>query len=252
MHIHFLIHESFEGPGYFATWAARHDYTISATRLYLGEPLPADDAPFDLLVILGGPQNPQTSVEACPHFNSLAEQAVIRQAISRQKAVVGVCLGAQLIGEALSASYAVSPEPEIGYFPIQLTKAGEADPKLATWAPEELVGHWHNDMPGLTEHSTVLASSAGCPRQIVRYTELVYGFQCHLEFQRADLPPLIEHDQPAFASPKPYIQAPEVILAHDPERMNQLLGDFLDQLMLAYQGFHTDSVPGDSAQPLKQ
>ncbi|MEJ2765055.1 glutamine amidotransferase [Photobacterium sp. MCCC 1A19761] len=239
MHIHFLIHESFEGPGYFATWATRHGYTLSATRLYLGEALPADDAPFDLLVILGGPQNPSTSVAECPHFDSLAEQAVIRQAINRQTAVVGVCLGAQLIGEALGARYAVSPEPEVGYFPIQVTKAGQADLKLAAWAHEEIVGHWHNDMPGLTPHSTVLASSAGCPRQIVRYADLVYGFQCHLEFQRADLPPLIEHDAATFATSKPYIQAPDAILAHAPERMNLLLGDFLDQLVQAYQGIHT-------------
>ncbi len=54
----------------------------------------------------------------CPHFNSLAEQAVIKKAIQANKIVLGVCLGSQLIGEALGAKFEHSPEREIGKFPI--------------------------------------------------------------------------------------------------------------------------------------
>jgi imidazoleglycerol phosphate synthase glutamine amidotransferase subunit HisH len=32
----------------------------------------------------------------CPHFNSLAEQAIIKKAIEANKVVIGVCLGSQL------------------------------------------------------------------------------------------------------------------------------------------------------------
>jgi GMP synthase (glutamine-hydrolysing) len=31
------------------------------------------------------------------------------------------------------------------------------------------VGHWHRDMPGLTAGAKVLATSAGCSRQIIQY-----------------------------------------------------------------------------------
>lgn len=236
MRIHFIEHECYEGPGYFSVWAHQHNYKVSFTRVYLHEELPFNDNAFDLLVVLGGPQNPSTDLDMCPYFDSLSEQAFIKQAILNNKAVVGVCLGAQLIGEALGAKYQSSPYQEIGYFPIVLTEHGNIDAKLAEFEYKEIVGHWHNDMPGLTSDSTILAVSQGCPRQIVRYSSLVYGLQCHLEFMGEQLIPLIEHDQKAFNTDLrgQYVQEPEFILKHTTTRMNQLLGSFLDKLVQDY------------------
>lgn len=135
-----------------------------------------------MLVVLGGPQSPSTTKEECPHFDAAAERALIEKCVAAQKAVVGVCLGSQLIGEALGASYEHSPEKEIGKFPITLTSEGKANDKFAHFGDTLDVGHWHNDMPGLTENSKIMAYSEGCPRQIVEYSNLVYGFQCHMEF----------------------------------------------------------------------
>lgn len=39
-------------------------------------------------------------------------------------------------------------------------------------------------MPGLTPEAKIIAYSEGCPRQIIEYSKLVYGFQCHMEFNR--------------------------------------------------------------------
>ena len=239
MRIHFIVHESYEGPGYFTEWASLHDYQVSFTRVYLNEALPCEVDAFDLLVVLGGPQNPNTRQEECVYFDSLAEQVFINQAISKNKAVVGVCLGAQLIGEALGGTYQISPYQEIGHFPIALTESGNVDPKLAEFDLAEVVGHWHNDMPGLTSDSKVLAVSEGCPRQIVRYSPLVYGFQCHLEFICEQLAPLITHDQSAFntKSRGKYVQDPSVIIKHDHTRMNLLLAGFMDKLVQAYRDY---------------
>lgn len=236
MRIHCIIHESYEGPGYFSDWAASKNYKMSFSRVYLGEVHPEDSDGFDMLIILGGPQSPATCQSDCPYFDSQAEQRLIRQAIQKNKAVVGVCLGAQLIGEALGARYQKSPHAEIGYFPIELTAAGKNDINLKTFSTTEIVGHWHNDMPGLTPNSEVLATSEACPRQIVRYTNLVYGFQCHLEFISSQLMPLIAQEQ-AFSSTHTmaYIQSPEFIQEQSTTRMNQLLGHFLDNLVLVYQ-----------------
>ncbi|MFT7681710.1 MAG: GMP synthase (glutamine-hydrolyzing) [Moritella dasanensis] len=235
MRIHFIVHERFEAPGYFIEWASLHDYQVSFSRVYLYDVLPVEDDAFDLLVVLGGPQNPNTRPEECAHFDSLGEQALIKQAIAKNKAVVGVCLGAQLIGEALGAAYQASPYQEIGYFPITLTGSGHADPKLAEFDLTEVVGHWHNDMPGLTSDCEVLAVSDGCPRQIVRYSPIVYGFQCHLEFISTQLGPLIAHDQLSFNANnrRKYVQDPSVIMNHDATRMNLLLAGFMDKLVEA-------------------
>lgn len=83
--------------------------------------------------------------------------------------MIGVCLGAQLVGEALGAAYSHSPEREIGPVKAALTEAGRADPFFASFPDVFLAGEWHNDMPGLTEDSVIIAESEGCPRQIVRY-----------------------------------------------------------------------------------
>jgi len=241
MKIHFIIHETYEGPGALLRWAEERNYSVSSSRVYLEEALPLANNPIDLLIVLGGPQSPSTSVAACHYFNANEEVSFIRACIENNKAVLGVCLGAQLIGEALGAKFEQSPEKEIGYFPIHLTEAGRQQPKLAHFTATETVGHWHNDMPGLTPTSKVLATSAGCPRQIVEYSPIVYGFQCHLEFTTESLTELIAASSDEFKSIEQYdyLQAPENIIAHSSLPMNALLFEFMDNLVLTYtEKFH--------------
>ena len=95
-------------------------------------------------------------------------------------------MGAQLIAEALGAKFEQSPEKEICKFPITLTGDGLRKDKCAYFDESCEAGHWHSDMPSLIPGSKVIAYSHGCPRQIVEYSDLVYGFQCHMEFNRAE------------------------------------------------------------------
>ncbi|MGI2114446.1 glutamine amidotransferase-related protein [Shewanella frigidimarina] len=236
MDIHFVIHEAFEGAGYLEHWANERGYKSHYSRVYLGDALPTKETYFDCLIILGGPQNPLTNTIECSYFDSTAEQVLIRNAIDDCKIVIGVCLGAQLIGEALGAKHEKSPHKEIGYFPIQLTEEGRKDPLLQSFGSSEVVGHWHNDMPGLTNTAQVLAVSAGCPRQIVRYSDFVYGFQCHLEFMSTDLDLLIDHSANDFINRESssFVQAELTITSTPTRRMNLLLSDFLDKMVVTY------------------
>lgn len=93
MRIHCIIHESYEGPGYFSYWAASKNYSMSFSRIYLDEALPDNSDGFDLLIILGGPQSPATCQNDCPYFDSQAEQRFIRQAIQKIKPLWGFVLG---------------------------------------------------------------------------------------------------------------------------------------------------------------
>lgn len=88
-----------------------HDVTYS--RVYAGDRLPDDAVGIDFLVVMGGPQDPDTTLEACPHFNAKAEQALIASAVKTGKAVIGICTGSQLIGEALGAPFSHSPEKRL-------------------------------------------------------------------------------------------------------------------------------------------
>ncbi|HDR2702641.1 TPA: type 1 glutamine amidotransferase [Enterobacter roggenkampii] len=232
MHIHFIIHEHFEAPGAYEIWGKSRGCSLSYTRVYQGEPLPEELGGTDLLIIMGGPQSPATTREECPWFDAQAEKALISRAIEAGKTVIGVCLGSQLIGEALGAAFCHSPEKEIGKFPVRLTDAGKANPLFEGFGSVLNVGHWHNDMPGLTPQAKVLAYSEGCPRQIVQYSERVYGFQCHMELTPEVVELLIEHSQNDLrrAGEFRFVETAEKLRSHDYREMNQVLFSFLDKL----------------------
>lgn len=142
-----------------------------------------------------------------------------------------------MLGEALGAAHGHSPEKEIGNFPITLTGAGKGNALVAHFGDKLEVGHWHNDMPGLTAQAKILAVSEGCPRQIVEYSDLVYGFQCHMEFTTEVVERLIaaSGDELAVAVDRRFVQQPAMLRTNAYEEMNLKLFEFLDKLVAQYQ-----------------
>lgn len=236
MRVHFIVHESFEAPGAYETWAKNRGHDVTYSRVYAGDELPADTEDIDFLIVMGGPQDPATTLEECPHFDSKGEQALIASAVKAGKAVIGICLGSQLIGEALGAPFAPSPEKEIGKFPITLTEDGSRDAMFSHFAKTLDVGHWHNDMPGLTPDAKIIAYSEGCPRQIVSYSDRVFGFQCHMELTPDIVELLIAHSEKDLSRAAEYrfVNTPEQLRAHDYSEMNQVIFGFLDKLEAHY------------------
>ena len=232
MNIHILMHESFEAPGAILDWARKHDHKVSHTRFSLNDKLPINIQDIDFLIVMGGPQCPATTEQECPHFHSAQEIAFIKAVIDENKLVLGICLGAQLIGEALGAKFDHSPNREIGVFDLDLTEAGKQDKIFSTFPNKFAVGHWHGDMPGLTPKSAVLAFSKGCPRQIVRYSPKIYGFQCHFEFTKESMEGMINNSSHELEQYKllPFIETATELRSHDYDSINVLLFKFLDYM----------------------
>ena len=232
MNVHFILHESFEAPAAIEAWAKRKMHMIAYTRTYQGEKLPENAEKIDLLIVMGGPQSPATSQTECPHFDAAGEIGLIQKTIQSGKPVLGVCLGAQLIGEALGARFEHSPNREIGVLELELTEDAKQDPIFSKFPGTFKVGHWHGDMPGLTAESKVLAKSQGCPRQIVKYGPKVYGFQCHFEFTPESIEGMIQNAQEELESSQelPFVRTKEELRKADYGKMNQLLFDFLDYI----------------------
>lgn len=180
---------------------------------------------IDFLIIMGGPQSP-LKIDESPYLAD--EIKLIAKAIAQNKKVLGFCLGAQLIGEALGTSTARSPEKEVGVFPVHVTAAGKNDVMLQNFPDIFNTIHWHNDMPGLTNDCAVLASSNGCPRQIVKYAKNVYGFQCHLEITLNGIKTMIEA-VPEDLAPSKYTQTAHELLTQDYETINTMMVTILDR-----------------------
>ncbi len=226
------MHESFEAPGAILDWSTKNDCQVSYTKVYQNEEFPTEIRNIDFLIIMGGPQSPSTTTEECPHFDSIKEVDFIKKVIDEDKFLLGICLGAQLIGEALGAKFDHSPNKEIGLFELSLTEDGKFDPVIGTFPEKFMVGHWHGDMPGLTSSSKILAVSEGCPRQIIKYSEKIYGFQCHFEFTPENISAMIDNSKGELEKYKDlkYIQDENQLRVNDYRTGNELLFRFLDYM----------------------
>lgn len=220
-----ITHTDFEIPGVIQDWAIQNGHEFSICSPYKDKQWHTKHNNFDFLLIMGGPQS------ACIINETYLKDEIsfIEKAIVNKKIVLGVCLGAQLIGNALGAAAEKSPEKEVGIYSIQLTDDGKSDPLLKDFPEIFDVMHWHNDMPGLTPNATVLAFSAGCPRQIIRYGEKIYGFQCHFEITKSGIKAMVEHC-PESLVPTKFTQSRDELLGQEYNTINEKIYSLLDRL----------------------
>ena len=237
MKVHFVLHETFEVPGAYLKWAQDRGHQVTTTKVYENEALPETVDEIDFLIVMGGPQSPDEDRETFPYYDPQAEIELIQKAMKADRYIVGVCLGAQLLSVAYGAEYEHSPEREIGVFPITLTEAGLKNNHVKVFGQTLNTGHWHGDMPGLTKDAVVLATSQGCPCQIIRFSPKHYAFQAHLEFDSQAIDLLIAADGEEHLRKQnkelPFVQTPEQLRTNDYSEMNKKLYDFLDSLTQA-------------------
>ncbi len=187
MKAHCLQHEPFEGIATIETWLKKNKFELSYTNFYESNhlPLPKD---IDWLIIMGGGMSVNDEQEL-PWL--IAEKEFIRACIAEGKIIAGICLGAQLIANALGAKVYRNNQKEIGWFPIR--KSNQIKSALFDGLPEELtVFHWHGETFDLPSGAELIASSVACKNQIFLINEKIVGFQCHLETTAESLTSLSE------------------------------------------------------------
>jgi GMP synthase-like glutamine amidotransferase len=190
MRVHYLQHVSYEGIGAIAEWTHARGHALSSTELFReGAPRPDQIDRLDMLVVMGGPMN---IYEEAKYPWLAGEKAFVAKAIDADKPVLGICLGAQLLADVLGGNVSKGTQPEIGWYPVELTPAGHAHPLFAGFPTRFTALHWHGDTFSIPPGATHAASSAACANQAFAYHgSRVVGLQFHLEETRGSLTELI-------------------------------------------------------------
>ena len=100
MNIHIIQHVSFEPAGMIIDWAKGNGHDLTYSLLFSESISWPSMDDLDMLVILGGPMG----VNEEDNFPWLKEEKLfINKAIAANKIILGICLGSQLLAEALGA-----------------------------------------------------------------------------------------------------------------------------------------------------
>lgn len=180
--MHFLVfqHVAVEHPGIFRDFWQQAGVRWSAVELDAGEGIPADLAAYDALIVMGGPMDVWQTAE---HAWLAPEIAAIRRfVVDLGRPFLGVCLGHQLLAEALGGHVGPAAVPEVGPCPVHLTPQHDADPLLHGFPSPLTTFQWHGaEVKRLPAEAIVLAQTEACAIQAFRWGRCAFGLQFHAE-----------------------------------------------------------------------
>lgn len=206
MRIRVFQHVPFEGAANIGEWAAEHGHDLDVTKLYEGQE-PPSSGEFDLLVVMGGPMN---IYEYDKHPWLKAEKKAIGKALESDRAMLGVCLGAQLIADVLGGPVTRNPYKEIGWYEVRTTEEAGEEPVFKHFPETFMAYHWHGDTFAVPPGAISVAETGPCPNQGFVYDRKVVGLQFHIETNFESMHALIENCADEIES-GPYIQDAETM-----------------------------------------
>jgi len=209
MRLLFLQHDPLDGPGALQEWADLRGHSVTICLICKGDPLPALES-FDLLVSLGGPMG---AYEEEKHPWLGAEKEYLRQAVAAGKKIIGLCLGCQLLADALGGKAFRHTCKEFGWQPIEPLEAG------SVWFGTDdsfYAFQWHGDTYSLPPGAEQLARNKAAEQQAFLIEApgggKVLGLQFHLEWTEQMAREALA--EPGVAPPaSPFVQTAEEILS---------------------------------------
>ena len=172
-------HADSEHPGVLRGFMDEDGHAWEVAHLDRGDAIPALD-PFDGLLVMGGPQDVWQRWE----FPWLVDEcaAIRRFVLDLRRPFLGVCLGHQLLAEALGGRVGPGETAEVGVMTVEHTDAARTDPLFRELENPLPVLQWHGaEVTALPPGGVVLAQSPDCAIQAFRFGEHAYGMQFHVE-----------------------------------------------------------------------
>lgn len=226
MRAHYLQHVPFEGLGSIEPWLTNAGYKISNTQFFNSVVLPRIEE-IDFLIVMGGPMSVN---DESAHPWLIDEKEYIKNTIEAGKPVLGICLGAQLIADAMGGEVFQNTVKEIGWFPVEAV--GSENTSVFQFPEATEVFHWHGETFSLPQGAVQMAESKGCKNQAFQIGNNVIGLQFHLETTPASAQAIIENCRDELVKGE-YIQSEVEIMSAPQERyssINSLMGKILGHL----------------------
>ncbi len=176
MKILVIQHSAADAPAAATPVIGQPEHSVETVRIDRGDPIP-QTVDADALMMFGGPIS--LSGRDRPVWVE-QEQSLIRDYVHGGKRVFGICLGSQMIANALGAPVRRNAEPEIGWHVIE--QVWDDCPIVAdTFPAQSTVLQWHQDTFGIPNGATQLFRSRACENQGFTIDDRVFAFQFHLE-----------------------------------------------------------------------
>lgn len=159
-------------------WAAINGHELNRTKLHKNDSMPDLDS-FDWLIVMGGPQDAWDE-ENHPWLR--LEKDFILEAVHAGKIVLAICLGVQILAEAMGSRAFRNEHREFGWQTVSVLPEGR-DSFLFKDIPDSFTTwHWHGDHFDLPSDCVRLAESPVSANQaFVHKARPVVGLQFHPE-----------------------------------------------------------------------
>ena len=177
-----LQHIPIEHPGIFTDFMKKDNIEIHTVELDDGETIP-DLKSYDAMIVMGGPMDTWQEEEYSwlkPEKESIYEFVCIQK-----KPYLGLCLGAQLLGEVIGGKVKKMEIPEIGALTIDISNHETIFKNM----PNKIkVLQWHSyEVSSLPKEANLLASSNECLVQAFSFNK-AFGLQFHVEQTEKTVP----------------------------------------------------------------